>query len=68
VNTLDTKDSLYQVATGALKEPKLEFEINGEVQVFEGRDARVFAFGMLAGIKAEQEGSNLTTTIDGKEV
>ena len=53
---LDAKDSLYKIATGQISEPLLELEVDGNIQVFRGRDAKVFAFGMLAGMKAEREG------------
>lgn len=52
------KETLMEVANGEMAEPYLELEIAGEMQVFEGRDARVFAFGMLAGMKSAE--SNVT--------
>lgn len=45
------KDLLYKIASGQIAEPKLELESDGDVQIFEGRDAKIFAFGALFGMK-----------------
>lgn len=58
------KKVLYEMASGKIENPSLELEVEGEIQKFEGRDARVFAFGMLAGIKAATDGMNVERTED----
>ena len=45
------KELLYKIASGQIAEPKLELESDGEVQIFVGRDAKIFAFGALFGMK-----------------
>jgi hypothetical protein len=46
------RESLYLVATGKIEKPSIEINVNGEVHKFDGRDAQVFAFGMLSGMAA----------------
>ena len=53
------KGSMYKVASGQIAEPELTLEIDGESQVLKGMDARIFAFGYLAGLKAAREGINI---------
>jgi hypothetical protein len=59
---MNIKDTLMKLVSGEIDEPYLELEIEGELQKFEGRDAKVFAFGMLAGMKASE--SNVTVNCD----
>jgi hypothetical protein len=61
-------DSLYQVASGQIENPSIELEIEGEKQKFEGRDARVFAIGILAGLKIGRDNvqANLETNFSDK--
>lgn len=56
------KETLMKLASGEIDEPYLELEIEGEMQAFEDRDAKVFAFGMLAGMKSAE--SNVTVNCD----
>lgn len=51
----DKRQALYEVASGQIENPSIEIEVDGETQKFEGRDARCFAFGMLAGLKAARD-------------
>jgi len=51
------KAVMYKVASGQIAEPRLTLTVDGEQQVFEGRDAKVFAFGYLAGCKAAEQGA-----------
>ncbi len=50
------KEMMYKIATGRIENPSIELEIDGELQKFEGRDANLFAFGVLAGMKVERDG------------
>ncbi len=61
------KQHLYQVASGAIENPSIEIEVDGETQKFEGRDAKLFAFGMLAGLKAAKEEFSLDPLYLAKE-
>ena len=58
-------DTLYQIASGQIDKPSVGMEIDGEVQKFEGRDARVFAIGVLAGLKIGRDDctANLVTNV-----
>ena len=49
------RESLYLIASGQIENPSIELEVDGERQSFFGRDAKVFAFGMLAGLKAAKD-------------
>jgi hypothetical protein len=51
----DKRQALYEVASGKIENPSIEIKVEGEVQRFEGRDAKCFAFGMLAGLKAASD-------------
>jgi hypothetical protein len=53
------KELAYKVASGQIENPKITLEVDGEKQVFEGRDARVFCFGYLAGLKASKNNYEL---------
>ena len=46
------KDLAYKVASGQIENPSITLEVDGESQVFSGRDAKVFCFGYLTGLKA----------------
>jgi hypothetical protein len=48
------KDLAYKVASGQIENPSITIEVDGESQVFSGRDARVFCFGYLTGLKASK--------------
>ena len=63
------RETLYLVASGEIESPSLELEVNGHKEIFDGHDARVFAFGVLAGLKiGEYESSdNVTIKNDTKE-
>ena len=52
----DLRNSLFRVASGDIKDPSLTITVNGMDQEFIGRDAKVLAFGMLLGMKAEKDG------------
>jgi hypothetical protein len=56
------KELLYQIATGVIKEPMLELEADGEKRVFQGRDARIFAFGALLGLKISSPETKIKVT------
>jgi hypothetical protein len=45
------KEIAYKVASGQIENPSITIEINGESQNFSGRDAKVFCFGYLAGLR-----------------
>ena len=52
----DLRNSLFRVATGDLKDPTLTITVDGMDHEFIGKEAKVFAFGMLLGMKAEKDG------------
>ena len=62
------KELAYKVASGQIDKPKITLEVDGEQQVFEGRDAKVFCFGYLTGIKASASHINVDdrTVADGE--
>lgn len=45
------KDLLLEIASGEITEPRIELGVDGSSKVFEGREAKVFAFGALMGMK-----------------
>ena len=51
---LGMKELAYKVASGQIENPSITLEGNGESQVFHGRDAKVFCFGYLTGLKASE--------------
>lgn len=59
------KELLYKIATGQIEDPKLDIECDGETQTFEGRDARVFSFGALFGMKVESPETNVEVLENG---
>lgn len=59
VLNMSDKELMYKVASGQIAEPKLTLTVDGEQQIFEGRDARVFALGYLAGCKAMEQGVSI---------
>ncbi|MCB5226241.1 hypothetical protein JAO78_005365 [Alishewanella sp. 16-MA] len=48
------KELAYKVASGQIENPKVTLEVDGEKQVFEWREAKVFCFGYLTGLKASK--------------
>ena len=52
----DLRNSLFRVATGDLKDPTLTITVDGMDHEFIGKEAKVLAFGMLLGMKAEKDG------------
>jgi hypothetical protein len=62
------KELAYKVASGQIENPKITLEVDGEEQVFEGRDARVFCFGYLTGLKASKNQPKVDdrTVVDGE--
>lgn len=58
------KELAYQVASGQIENPVITLEVDGEKQVFAGRDAKVFCFGYLTGLKASKQ----PLTIDDRTV
>ena len=62
------KELAYKVASGQIENPKITLEVDGEQQVFEGRDAKVFCFGYLTGLKASASPVNIDdrTVSDGE--
>ena len=62
------KEMMYKVASGQIAYPKLTLTVDGEQQIFEGRDAKVFAVGYLLGLRAGRDGIIIfDSTTDGVE-
>lgn len=58
------KKSLSDILLGKVSNPSIEIEVEGETQTFEGREAKVFAYGVLAGAKIAQQGATLIDLVD----
>jgi len=56
--------TLFNVVTGKIKDPVLELEVDGENQIFKGREAKVFAFGVLTGMKTNDKGVSINLNKD----
>lgn len=49
------KELAYKIASGQIENPSITLEVNGEKQEFSGRDAKVFCFGYLTGLRAAKQ-------------
>ena len=58
------KEEAYKVASGEIENPVLTLEVNGEVEIIKGRDARYFCFGYLFALKSEREGLSLDNRVE----
>lgn len=48
----DLRASMLLIASGQIENPGIEMEVEGEMMSFSGREAKVFAVGVLTGLKA----------------
>ncbi len=59
---------IYLVANGDIEDPIIEITVDEHSRIVKGRDARTFAIGFLAGVKAQKDGftaNNQTVSIEG---
>ena len=59
----ELRNYLYDVASGEIEDPSLTLMIDGMEHTFKGAEAKVFAFGMLAGMKAKKDGCPVTCSV-----
>lgn len=47
------KDSMYEIAKGNIENPTITLGTGDEEMIFEGHNARIFATGVLVGLKSK---------------
>ncbi len=61
------KELAYKVASDQIENPSITLEVNGDKIKFDGREAKVFCFGYLAGLKAAKHGISVDDRTVGDE-
>ena len=56
---MNSADTLFLVASGQIGSPAVEMEVGGATQKFEGREAVIFALGILTGLKASDDDADV---------
>jgi hypothetical protein len=59
------KEIAYKVASGQIENPSITIEVDGESQTFSGRDAKVFCFGYLTGLRGAKDAPVVQDMTDG---
>lgn len=49
------KDGMYEIAKGNIENPVITIESEGEEMVFKGNNARIFAIGVLVGLRDKED-------------
>lgn len=61
------KELAYKIANGQIENPSITLELGGGKVKFDGREAKIFCYGYLAGLKAAEHGISVDDRTTGSD-